>query len=109
MDTRTYRQFCGLAYALDIIGGRWTLLIVRELMRGPRRFTDLLEALPGISPNLLTQRLKKLERQGVVSHRPISSVGRAKLYELTAAGKALHHAVQELDGWGRLMGTNLKQ
>jgi DNA-binding HxlR family transcriptional regulator len=109
MDIRTYRQFCGLAYALDIIGGRWTLLIVRELMRGPRRFTDLMEALPGISTNLLTQRLKKLERQGVVSHRTLSAAGRAKFYELTAAGKALQRAVQELDGWGKLLGATPKQ
>ncbi len=57
MKNRSYNQYCGLAYALDIVGERWTLLIVRELIAGPRRFTDLVEGLPGISTNLLSERL----------------------------------------------------
>ena len=66
MTNRSYQQYCGLAYALDIVGERWTLLIVRELVPGPRRFKDLLDGLPGISTNLLAERLKALVEQGLL-------------------------------------------
>ena len=63
---RSYRQYCGLARALDVIGERWSLLIVRELLDGPRRYNELLEGLPGIATNLLTDRLRNLEADGVL-------------------------------------------
>ena len=66
MSKRSYNQYCAVARALDLVGQRWTLLIVRELLTGPKRFKDLLEGLPGIGTNLLTARLKDLERYGVV-------------------------------------------
>ena len=78
MKTRSYNQYCGLAYALDIVGERWTLLIVRELIAGPRRFTDLLEGLPGISTNLLSERLKELEQQGMLRRRILPPPGRCQ-------------------------------
>ena len=65
MSNKSYNQYCGLAYALDIVGERWTILIIRELMAGPRRFKDLMAGLPGISTNLLTERLKSLEQQSM--------------------------------------------
>ena len=71
MTMRSYHQLCGLAYALDIVGERWTLLIIRELYAGPRRFTDLLAGLPEISTNLLTERLKSLEQQGLIRRRAL--------------------------------------
>ena len=75
---RTYRQRCGLAASLDLLGERWTLLIVRELARGPKRFGDLLEGLDGIGGNLLSARLKKLERAGVVAGRRPFLPGRGR-------------------------------
>lgn len=69
MPSRSYNQLCGLAYALDIVGERWTILMIRELIAGPRRFTDLIAGLPGISTNLLTERLKDLEQHGVIRRR----------------------------------------
>src|SRR6059058_4368267 len=66
MKDKGYNQYCGLAYALDMVGERWTLLVVRELMAGPRRFKDLVEGLPEISTNLLAERLKSLEEQGLL-------------------------------------------
>src|SRR5205807_6913257 len=71
MAEHRYQQYCGLARALDVAGDRWTLLIVRELVLGPRRFTDLIEGLPGISRNLLTERLRALERDGVISREEL--------------------------------------
>ena len=72
MKTRSYNQFCALAYALDTVGERWTLLIIRELLAGPRRFKDLLDGLPDISTNLLTERLKHLEQQGILVRRVLA-------------------------------------
>lgn len=101
---RSYGQFCGLARALDVVGERWTLLIVRDLLLGARRFGDLLTALDGIGPNLLTTRLRALETQGVVERiRPARAPH--DLYQLTARGRALEPAVQALASWGSpLMG-----
>lgn len=100
MTSRSYNQYCGLAYALDIVGERWTLLIVRELMAGPRRFTDLIEGLPGISTNLLSERLKSLEQQGMLSRRTLPPPAGSTVYELTSLGQALEKTLLELGKWG---------
>ena len=100
MTSRSYNQFCALAYALDIIGERWTLLIIRELLTGPRRFKDLIDGLPGISTNLLSDRLKSLEQQGLLGRRVLPPPAGSTVYELTAVGQALENAVLELGRWG---------
>ena len=100
MPTRSYNQYCSLAYALDVIGERWTLLIVRELMLGPRRFVDLLTNLPGIGRNLLTARLRHLEQQGLIRRHTLPPPAGARVYELTAEGGALGPAMAELSRWG---------
>ena len=100
MKNRSYNQHCGLAYALDIVGERWTLLIVRELFAGPRRFTDLLEGLPGISTNLLSERLKSLEQQGLLKRRVLPPPAGSTVYELTAVGRSLEGTLIELGKWG---------
>ena len=100
MKTRSYDQYCGLAYALDIVGERWTLLIVRELMPGPRRFTDLIEGLPSISTNLLSSRLKRLEQQGIICRRILPPPAGSTVYELTPLGQALEKTLLELGKWG---------
>ena len=109
MTTRSYNQFCALAYALDAIGERWTLLIVRELLIGPRRFTDLMDGLPGISTNLLSERLKSLEQQGILSRHVLPPPAGSTVYELTEFGQALEKAVVELGKWGsRLLPQSLE-
>jgi len=100
MAKRRYDQYCALARALDAVGERWTLLIVRELMLGPRRYTDLLDALPGIGTNLLADRLKELERSGVVERNRLPRPASAAVYELTEHGRKLEPAVIELTRWG---------
>lgn len=100
MNTRSYNQFCALAYALDRIGERWTLLIIRELLAGPRRFTDLMDGLPGVSSNLLTERLKGMEQQGILCRRVLPPPAGSTVYELTPVGRALENAVRELGKWG---------
>ncbi|HEX8229853.1 MAG TPA: winged helix-turn-helix transcriptional regulator [Chloroflexia bacterium] len=100
MSIRTYNQYCGLAYALEIVGERWTLLIVRELMAGPRRFKDLVDGLPGISSNLLAERLKLLEQQGMLSRRVLPPPAASTVYELTSLGQSLEHTLLELGRWG---------
>jgi DNA-binding HxlR family transcriptional regulator/putative sterol carrier protein len=95
-----YQQYCALARALDVAGDRWTLLIVRELVPGARRFTDLLEGLPGISRNLLTERLRGLERDGVVARRELPAPAARLVYELTADGRDLADAMVPLIRWG---------
>jgi DNA-binding HxlR family transcriptional regulator len=94
---RSYRQYCGLAKALDVVGERWTLLIVRDLLLGARRYTDLLQALPGITTNLLAKRLGELEAAGLAARREQHG---AQLWELTATGAALEPVVIELGRWG---------
>lgn len=100
MATRTYGQFCGFARAAEIFGERWSLLIVRDLVIGPKRFSDLLRGLPGIPTNVLTSRLKELEEAGVVRRnilpRPASSI----VYELTEYGQELETIVDSLGRWG---------
>jgi DNA-binding HxlR family transcriptional regulator len=100
MKSRSYNQHCGLAYALDKVGERWTLLIIAELLGGPRRFTDLLSGLAGISTNLLSERLKQLEQQGLLRRRTLAPPAASRVYELTAVGQALEQTLQELGNWG---------
>ncbi len=100
MSVRTYNQYCGLAYALEIVGERWTLLIVRELMAGPRRFKDLADGLPGISSNLLAERLKLLEQQGMIARRVLPPPAASTVYELTPLGRSLERTLLELGRWG---------
>ncbi len=100
MTTRSYNQYCGLAYALDIVGERWTLLIIRELMAGPRRFKDLMDGLPGISTNLLSERLKSLEEQGLLCRRLLPPPAGSTVYELSPLGQALEKSLLELGKWG---------
>jgi DNA-binding HxlR family transcriptional regulator len=97
---RTYGDACGIARALDVLGERWALMIVRELLLGPKRFTDLRAGLPNLSADVLSQRLRGLEEAGVVERRVLPPPAPAKVYELTAAGKALEPALLELGRWG---------
>ena len=89
-----------LLAALDVVGDRWSLLVVAALLPGPRRFGDLQEAVPGIAPNVLSQRLRHLEAERVVLARPYSDRPPRFLYELTAAGRELAGALRLLEGWG---------
>ena len=89
-----------LAAALDSVGERWTLLVVEALLDGPRRFGDLQEQLPRIAPNVLSERLRRLEREGLVVAEPYSERPRRFVYELTAAGSGLAGALRLLAGWG---------
>jgi DNA-binding HxlR family transcriptional regulator/putative sterol carrier protein len=100
MPDHRYHQYCGAARALDVAGDRWTLLIVRELMLGPRRFTDLIHGLPGISRNLLTERLRTLERDGVVARQELPPPAARQVYELTEDGRDLAAAMVPLVAWG---------
>src|SRR5438270_4362488 len=100
MPKRSYGQFEGLANALDAIGERWTLLLVRELLLGPRRYKDLLEGLPGIGTNLLARRLKELQGAGVIEKRTLPAPAGSSVYELTERGRGLEPALVALAGWG---------
>jgi DNA-binding HxlR family transcriptional regulator len=93
---RRYGDPCGIARALDVVGERWALLIVRELLFGPKRFTDLRAGLAGASPNVLSQRLRELEGGGVVQRRRAGGA----LYELTDWGRQLHPILLQLGRWG---------
>jgi DNA-binding HxlR family transcriptional regulator len=101
MQRRTYGDPCGVARALDAIGERWALLVVRELLLGPKRFTDLHRGLGGASQNVLSQRLRELEDAGVVRRRRLGPPARAPVYELTDDGAALEPILVELGRWGR--------
>jgi DNA-binding HxlR family transcriptional regulator/putative sterol carrier protein len=100
MPEHRYQQYCALARTLDVAGDRWTLLIVRELTPGPRRFTDLIDGLPGISRKLLTDRLRALERDGIVARRELPPPAARQVYELTDDGRDLAHAMGPLIAWG---------
>ena len=93
---RGYGQYCAVASALDVLGERWTLLIVRDLMSGPKRYTDLQEGLPGIGTDLLTARLRTLEASGFVARRTLPRPAPARVYELTERGNLLKPIVQSL-------------
>jgi DNA-binding HxlR family transcriptional regulator len=97
---RTYEDGCATAHALDLIGERWALLVVRELILGPKRFTDLRAGLPAISPNVLTQRLEELEQGGVLIRRKLPPPAAAWVYELTPWGLELERVIIALGRWG---------
>ncbi|MEU9451164.1 winged helix-turn-helix transcriptional regulator [Streptomyces sp. NPDC048277] len=97
---RSYDQYCSAARALDVVGDRWTLLIVRELLAGPRRYTDLHADLPGVSTDVLASRLKDMERDGVTNRRRLPPPGAAYVYELTRRGRELLPVLQALGTWG---------
>lgn len=100
MASFRYDQFCPLARATEILGSRWTLLIVRELLIGPRRFSDLRRPLTGISTSVLADRLASLEERGVVQRRELPPPASSTVYELTEAGSELLPSVVELARWG---------
>ncbi len=97
---RSYGDQCGVARSLDVIGERWALLIVRELLLGPKRFNDLLAGLAGASPNVISQRLRELSGSGVIRHRDLGPPARVRLYELTEWGRELEPVVLHLGQWG---------
>lgn len=96
---RSYEDGCAAAYALDLIGERWALLVVRELLLGPKRFTDLRIGLPGISPNVLTQRLTELEEAAVLQKRKLGPPVSTWVYELTDWGKELEPVIIQMGRW----------
>lgn len=100
MSSREYKQYCGLARALELVGERWALLILRDLSVHARRYTDLLEGLPGIPTNVLSTRLKELEQSGIIERRVAPAPQRGILYGLTPAGQALEPAILALGRWG---------
>ncbi|MFI1733779.1 winged helix-turn-helix transcriptional regulator [Streptomyces acidicola] len=97
---RSYDQYCSAARALDVVGDRWTLLIVRELLAGPRRYTDLHADLPGVSTDVLASRLKDMERDGLTTRRRLPPPAAAYVYELTGHGRELLPVLQALGEWG---------
>jgi DNA-binding HxlR family transcriptional regulator/putative sterol carrier protein len=100
MTTRFYGQYCGLAYALELVGERWALLIVRELILGPKRFTDLRRSLPKIPTNVLSTRLKSLEQSGIIRRSVLPRPGTGVVYELTEYGSELEEVILRLGLWG---------
>ena len=96
---RTYGDGCGIAHALDLIGERWALLVVRELLLGPKRFTDLRDGLPNASPNVLAQRLRDLEQGAIVRRRKLAPPAGSSIYELTDWGRELKPIVLTLGTW----------
>ena len=97
---RTYGEACGIPRALDIVGERWALMIVRELVLGPKRFTDIRTGLPGVSPDVLAQRLRELEESAVIAHRTLPPPAASKVYELTDWGRELESVLIALGRWG---------
>ncbi|WP_054811619.1 winged helix-turn-helix transcriptional regulator [Nocardia arizonensis] len=97
---RSYQDACGAARALDLVGERWTLLVVRDLLHGPKRFTDLRSGLPAISPNVLSQRLEELVNAGIVCKRKLPPPVGAAVYDLTAWGRELDTVILALNRWG---------
>jgi DNA-binding HxlR family transcriptional regulator len=99
-NKRRYGDRCGIARALDLVGERWALLVVRELLLGPKRFTDLRTGLPHVSPDVLSQRLRELERDGIVQRRTLGPPAGSRVYELTDRGMELEPVVLALGRWG---------
>jgi DNA-binding HxlR family transcriptional regulator len=97
---RTYGDRCGVARALDVVGERWALLVVRELLLGPKRFTDLREGLPNVGPDILAQRLRELEQAALVRRRKLAPPAASHVYELTDRGQELEPVVLALGRWG---------
>jgi DNA-binding HxlR family transcriptional regulator len=100
VPSRGYGQYCGLARALELVGERWALLIIRDLLVGPRRFSELRRGLPKIPTNVLSDRLKELEESGVVQRRVLPRPASAIVYELTPYGAEIEEAVMRLGTWG---------
>jgi DNA-binding HxlR family transcriptional regulator len=100
MVKRGYNQFCAAARALDLLGERWTLLLIRDLLTGPKRYTDLLNGLPGIGTNLLASRLKELQSAGVVQRSELPPPAAATVYQLTERGRELQDVIVPLARWG---------
>ena len=98
--SRTYDQYCPVARALELVGERWTLLVARELLLGPRRFTDLIAGLPGVSANVLAGRLKDLEAQGMVARRTLPPPAASAVYELTSEAAGLVSVLATMAEWG---------
>ncbi len=98
--TRSYGEACRFASALDVVGERWALLVVRELMLGPKRFTDIRAGLPGASPNILSERLRELEKGGVIRRRKLAPPAGSWVYELTEWGAELEPVITRLGAWG---------
>lgn len=99
-ERRCYRQYCGLAKALDVLGERWTLLIARDLMLGPRRYGDILKGLEGLTTNLLAERLKDMEASGLIERDKPPPPSRGFVYALTRAGRELEPVLLALGKWG---------
>jgi DNA-binding HxlR family transcriptional regulator len=97
---RSYGEACRFAYALDVVGERWALLVVRELLLGPKRFTDLRTGLSHASSNILSERLRDLERSGVIQRRKLPPPAASTVYELTEWGRELEPVVTKLGAWG---------
>jgi DNA-binding HxlR family transcriptional regulator len=97
---KRFDQYCPIAHALSLVGERWALLVVRELLKGPKRYTDLIEGLPGIGTNVLAARLKDLEEGGVVQKRKLPPPAASTVYELTEYGKELEEPLYALARWG---------
>lgn len=97
---RSYGDACGISRALDVIGERWALMVVRELLLGPKRFTDIRTSLPNLSADVLAQRLRGLEESGIVRKRELPPPAASKVYELTPSGLALEPTLIELGRWG---------
>jgi DNA-binding HxlR family transcriptional regulator len=98
--SKRYDQYCPVAHALGLVGERWALLIIRELMHGPRRYTDLADHLPGIGTNILASRLRDLEECGIVAKRKLPPPAASRVYELTDYGRQLRPVMRELALWG---------
>jgi DNA-binding HxlR family transcriptional regulator len=97
---KKYDQYCPVAHALGLVGERWALLVVKELMHGPKRYTDLVEGLPGIGTNILASRLRDLESAGVVTKRTLPPPAASRVYELTPYGLELKPVMRDLALWG---------
>jgi DNA-binding HxlR family transcriptional regulator len=98
--SKRYDQYCPVAHAVGVLGERWTLLVVRDLMKGPKRYTDLVESLPRIGTNILAARLKELEAAGVVEKKKLPPPAASTVYELTPYGYDLRRVLHELARWG---------
>ena len=110
MADKSYGQYCGLAKALDLVGERWTLLVIRELSFGPRRFSDLVEGLRGVSTAVLTERLNRLEDDRLIIRRTLPPPAASKVYALTEDGQELARAIVPLAAWGvRLLAAHRRK
>jgi DNA-binding HxlR family transcriptional regulator/putative sterol carrier protein len=106
---RTYGDGCAIAQSLDVIGERWALLVVRELLLGPKRFTDLKRGLPNASPNVISERLRELEQAGVIKREKLPPPASSRVYELTDWGRELEDIVVLLGRWGARSPSELRR